>query len=151
MRHLALAILASALLVPAAAGAQSAAVAPALGRLFFSPEQRAALDERRKARLPDKPAALPPSPTTRVDGYVRRSSGKSTVWIDGQPVREGPQPEGISVRGAADPSRVTLTVTGESRRSVQMRVGETLDRGSGAVKDVIGNGNIRIERRGAAR
>jgi hypothetical protein len=149
MRRLALAILASALLVPAAARAQG--VAPALGRLFFSPEQRAALDERRKARLPDKPAALPPSPTTRVDGYVRRSSGKSTVWIDGQPVREGPQPEGISVRGGTDANRVTLTIPGESRRRVQMRVGETLDRGSGAVTDVIGNGNIRIERRGTAR
>jgi hypothetical protein len=30
-----------------------------------------------------------------------------------------------------------------------MRVGETLDRGSGDVKDVIGNGAIRIRRRGA--
>ena len=28
-----------------------------LGRLFFTPEQRAALDARRKARVPDKPAA----------------------------------------------------------------------------------------------
>ena len=41
-----------------------------LGRLFFTPEQRAALDARRRARVPDKPAAVPivASPTTRVDG-----------------------------------------------------------------------------------
>lgn len=151
MRRAAIAIVVCALLAPSGAGAQTEASGSALGRLFFTPEQRAALDERRKARLPDKPASLPPSPTTRVDGYVRRSSGKSTVWIDGQPVREGPQPEGVVVRGAEDASRVTLTVTGESRRRVQMRVGETLDRGSGEVTDVIGDGKIRIERHGAAR
>ncbi|MGE3179741.1 MAG: hypothetical protein AB7O32_19870, partial [Vicinamibacterales bacterium] len=61
------------------------------------------------------------------------------------------QPEGIDVRGAEDASRVTLTVTGEGRRRVQMRVGETLDRGSGEVTDVIGGGNIRIQRHGPAR
>ena len=147
MRRTAFAMLGCALLVPASALAQAAADAPGLGRLFFTPEQRAALDERRKARLPDKPAALPPSPTTRVDGYVRRAGGKSTVWIDGQAVREGPQPEGIDVRGAEDASRVTLTVTGEGRRRVQMRVGETLDRGSGEVEGLIGGGEIRIHRR----
>jgi hypothetical protein len=145
VRRTAAAILACALLVPAGADAQ------ALGRLFFTPQERAALDERRKARLPDKPAARPPSPTTRVDGYVRRSGGKSTVWLDGNAVREGAQPEGLSVRGAADPSRVTLTVPGESRRRVQMRVGETLDRGSGDVTDVIGDGQIRIQSGAPAR
>lgn len=145
MRRAATAMLACALFVPAAAGAQE------LGRLFFTPGQRASLDERRNARLPDKPAAVPPSPTTRVDGFVRRSGGKSTVWLDGQAVREGAQPEGLTVRGAADPSRVTVTVPGESRRRVQMRVGETLDRGSGAVKDVIGDGDIRIQRDAPAR
>jgi len=52
--------------------AANAAAQQSLGRLFFTPEQRAALDARRKARIPDKPAAAvtAESPTTRVDGQV---------------------------------------------------------------------------------
>ena len=44
-----------------AAGA-TAAAAQELGRLFFTPEQRAELDARRKARVPDKPAQVHPHP-----------------------------------------------------------------------------------------
>ena len=124
------------------------AAAQALGRLFFTPEQRAALDARRAARLPDKPAAVAESPTTRVDGYVKRSSGKSTVWVDGEAMPEGLQIEGLRVQRGNDPTRVTVTV-GEDGRRIVLRVGETLDRGTGEVKDVIGDGEVRIGRGGA--
>jgi hypothetical protein len=141
MRHAAALLLACALLAPRAVLAQE------LGRLFFTPEQREALDARRRARLPDKPAALAPSPTTRVDGSVRRSLGKSTVWVDGSAVPEGTQPEGLRIRRGGDPSRVSVIV-GEDGRRIEMRVGETLDRGSGEVSDVIGQGKIRIHPKG---
>jgi len=121
-----------------------------LGRLFFTPEQRDALDARRKARLPDKPVALAPSPTTRIDGSVKRSLGKSTVWIDGSAVPEGTQPEGLRIRRGGDPSRVTVII-GEDGRRINLRVGETLDRATGEVKDVVGDGEVRIRRHGAAR
>ena len=126
------------------------AAAQALGRLFFTPEQRAALDARRAARLPDKPAAAAESPTTRVDGYVKRSSGKSTVWVDGEAMPDGLQIEGLRVQRGKDPTRVTVTI-GEDGRRVEMRVGETLDRATGEVKDVVGDGEVRIGRRGAQR
>lgn len=125
-----------------------AAPAQELGRLFFTPEQRAALDARRKARLPDRPAQAAPSPTTRIDGHVKRSGGKSTVWVDGEAVPEGTQPEGLRLRRGEDPSRVTV-ILGEDGRRRELRVGETLDRATGEVKDVIGDGEVRIERRGA--
>jgi hypothetical protein len=141
MRHAAALLLACALLAPRAVLAQE------LGRLFFTPEQREALDARRRARLPDKPAAVAPSPTTRVDGSVRRSLGKSTVWVDGSAVPEGTQPEGLRIRRGGDPSRVSVIV-GEDGRRIEMRVGETLDRGSGEVSDVIGQGKIRIHPKG---
>ena len=125
------------------------ASAQQLGRLFFTPEQRSALDARRAARLPDKPAAVAESPTTRVDGYVKRSSGKSTVWVDGEALPEGLQLEGLRVQRGNDPTRVTVTV-GEDGRRIEMRVGETLDRATGEVKDVIGDGEVRIGRGGGA-
>ena len=129
--------------LPARAGAQE------LGRLFLTPEQREALDARRKARLPDRPTAVEVSPTTRVDGYVKRSRGKSTVWLDGYALPEGTQPEGLRVRPGRDPSQVTVEI-GEDSRRVDVRVGDTLDRATGAVKDVLGGGEITIDRRGGA-
>jgi hypothetical protein len=105
------------LLATSAIGAQD------LGRLFFTPEERAALDARRKARVPDRPAApVVASPTTRLDGYVRRSEGRSTVWVNGEALPERPA---------------------EARR---LKPGEVLDRGTGEVRDVIGDGEIRIRR-----
>lgn len=132
-------------------GAAQGAQAQELGRLFFTPEQRAALDARRKARVPDKPAApVIESPTTRVNGAVIRRDGKSTVWVDGEMIPEGAQPAGARVvqRGAASGSVSIPTVEGAPQRS--LRVGETLDRTSGEVHDVIGDGEVRVERRGTA-
>jgi hypothetical protein len=122
------------------AGAQ----AQELGRLFFTPDQRAALDARRKARVPDKPAATPiaDSPLTRIDGSVRRSGGKSTVWVNGETIPEGTQPGSAKVRGTS-PGRVSIPA-GEGAQRYDLRVGESLDRGSGEVRDVIGEGEIKI-------
>jgi hypothetical protein len=79
-------VLAVALLIgafPARAGAES------LGRLFHSAAERNALDAMRKAKLqPQKPAApRPPEPqSAQLDGYVARSDGKSTIWVNGSAV-----------------------------------------------------------------
>ena len=136
----ALAAMLAGLLGAAHAGAQE------LGRLFFTPEQRAALDARRKARVPDKPAATPQveSPVTRVDGAVRRARGKSTVWVNGETIPEGAQPGGAQVAPrAANPGQVTFPA-GEGTQRYDLRVGESLDRGSGEVRDVIGAGEIKV-------
>lgn len=127
------------------------ASAQELGRLFFTPEQRAALDARRKARVPDKPAAVPQaeSPVTRVNGAVRRGGGNSTVWINGETVPES-GPEGARVvPREAGAGRVTVPA-GEGAQHYDLRVGQSVDRGSGEVRDVIGEGEIRVGSRRAA-
>lgn len=112
-----------------------------LGRLFFTPEQRKALDARRKSRVPDKPAAaaVVVSPTVRLDGYVKRSGARSTVWVNGESVDDKP-PSGES------DTRVPVTV-GEGAGKVGLKPGETLDRGNGEVRGGLGEGEIRIHRR----
>ena len=66
-----------------------------LGTLFFSPEERARLDQQRRGDL--APPVKPPAATERgrpaaparppvLTGYVQRSDGRDTVWIDGRPV-----------------------------------------------------------------
>lgn len=136
------ALVAMAIALAGAPGAQ----AQELGRLFFTPEQRAALDARRKARVPDKPAAAPVAelPITRVDGAVQRGGGRSTVWVNGETIPEGARADGarIAPRGA-NSGRVSIPA-GEGPQRYDLRVGESLDRNSGEVRDVIGEGEIKI-------
>ncbi len=116
------------------------------GRLFFTPEQREALDARRKARVPDRPvAATVVAPTTRIDGYVKRSAGPSTVWINGESQTESAPdaPRIDSPRGAS--GSVSISV-GEAGKRVRLKPGETLDRGNGEVRDVIGDGEIQVQK-----
>jgi hypothetical protein len=138
-----------------AAGA-TAAAAQELGRLFFTPEQRAELDARRKARVPDKPAAVAvvESPRTRLDGYVKRSGGKSTVWLNGEPVPVGAPSADARIYPSRDKTDTVTVGTGEgeNERRIPLRVGETLERDTGDVEDVIGGGRIEVSRpRGGAR
>jgi hypothetical protein len=125
------ALLFAAMLLPPCVQAQE------IGRLFFTPEQRAALDARRKARVPDKPTATPivASPTTRVDGYVRRSQGPSTVWVNGSTVDEA---------SPGSDSRVSVPV-GDGGARARLKPGETLDRATGEVRDVLGpQGELKV-------
>ena len=120
--------------------APSLSTAQELGRLFFTPEQREALDARRKARVPDKPAAaIVVSPTTRVDGFVKRSGGPSTVWVNGEALPEG--------TGDAPRIAPSMSVSvGEGGRRTALKPGEVLDRGTGEVRDALGGGEIRVRR-----
>ena len=90
--------------------------------------------------MPDKPAALvAASPTTKLDGYVKRSGGPSTVWVNGEPL-----PEGAGDAPRIGP-RVSISV-GEGGRRATLRPGEAIDRDTGEVRDVLGDGEIRIRR-----
>jgi hypothetical protein len=128
-------------------GVSAGAAAQELGRLFFTSEQRQALDERRRARIPDKPAAvIVESVTTRINGQVLRSDGRSTVFVNGEPIPEGADAGGLSVvPGRADPSRVSI-VEGENDERLRLRVGETLERGTGEIRDLVGDGEITVRR-----
>jgi hypothetical protein len=94
--------------------------------------------------VPDKPAASPAadSPLTRIDGAVRRSGGKSTVWVNGETIPESTQPGSAKVERSA-PGRVSVPA-GEGAQRYDLRVGESLDRGSGEVRDVIGEGEVKV-------
>ena len=119
--------------------------AQSLGRLFLTPAQRAALDVRRASRVPDKPmAVVVESPTARVDGQVVRTDGRSTVWVNGLPVREGAQSEGLRIApGPGAAASVTLNV-GEGSRRVELLVGESMNRDTGEVHDMLGEGKVGV-------
>src|SRR2546427_4636603 len=108
-----------------------AAAQEILGRLFFTEQQRQDLDRRRQANIQE--TAVVVESTVTVNGQVSRSSGRSTTWINGVPQE--------STRKPLDPARVTLP-GGEGAPSVNLKIGQTLDKVRGEVRDPVGNGRI---------
>lgn len=89
------------------------AATPPLGTLFHTPEERERLDRLRRGE-----PAVERSATARgsneVTGFVKRSDGRATVWIDGIPMqlsspKAGALLEPRVVRGYSDP-RETLHI-----------------------------------------
>jgi hypothetical protein len=70
------------------ASAPASAADPALGTLFHTPEERERLDRMRRGEPESAPASVPGAPgaASAITGFVKRSDGRHTVWIDGQPV-----------------------------------------------------------------
>lgn len=135
------------LTAPAAQPPMPAAARPGdgaqLGRFFFTPAQRAALDEARR-RPPAAVAAttqgppLPPAPEyVTLNGVVRRSDGTTTVWLNNKPVRGSQSEDGLqiapSTRSAA-PGNVTVRVP-QTGRVVNLKVGQQVDVTSGQVEE----------------
>jgi hypothetical protein len=122
------------LAVPAPAGAIDN-----LGRLFFTPQQRQDLDRRRQANI--REAVVTQESLITVNGHVARSSGKATTWINGVP-QEDSRPTGNPARAAIG--------GGEGEAQVDLKVGQTLDRTRGEIKDELGGGKIVVpsEKRG---
>lgn len=106
-----------------------------LGRLFFTPDCRVALELQRQLNI------LTPRQETgrvlRLNGVVRHSSGTgnvtrnvtSTVWINGRPQRDDDANSAIRIRlFASEPDRADFTFGNEP--SVSLHVGEALSRGT---------------------
>jgi hypothetical protein len=109
-----------------------------LGRLFFTPAQRATLDKMRgqnsgmEAAGDKEPAPSVPQ-NVSLDGVVRRSDGKNTVWLNNRAV-SGRQAGGIKVTTGKNDNRVKLTVP-ESGRSFDLKVGQTAEIVSGTIAE----------------
>lgn len=83
-----------------------------LGRIFFTPEQRAKLDHR-YAQGTDSDSN---SPVLILNGIVQQHGGKRTVWINGVP-----QPGGSS--DDRTPASQTVQLPGKSS-TVKLKVGQ---------------------------
>src|SRR5262245_50156329 len=93
-------------------GASAPANAQALGRLFFTPQQRQDLDRRRETNAVEAQPAVVESLLT-VNGHVVRSTGKTTTWVNGVA-----QHDAATGRNAAQP------VITEGAASIRLKVGQ---------------------------
>ncbi|HXV08123.1 MAG TPA: hypothetical protein VD791_08840 [Burkholderiales bacterium] len=139
MRRLALVALAAAACLPAASRAQAAD--GWYGRLFYTPAQRAALEDarRRKVRTEElavETAKRPPAPRSRkvtLTGIVQRSDGESFAWVNGKPV-EGRTRDGLRVRHSAGPGEVVV-YDPQKGRTVSVKVGQRVDLLTGRIEE----------------
>lgn len=101
-----------------------------LGRLFFSPDERALLDQVRNNTF--RSAAASTEQIT-LNGIVRRSSGKTTAWINQLPQNENETPQGVAVQGqTSKPSALLLLPSG---KQVQLKAGQTFDTTKGKIRE----------------
>jgi hypothetical protein len=120
-----------------------------LGRLFLTPEQRAQLEivrAQRDRRLPvtaDTEVSLKATPVPQgpevvtYNGVVRRSDGKSTVWISGKPINEpnsGKHDGVVNVLDLQGDGAVSVAVP-QAARTASLKVGQRLEVTSGRVEE----------------
>ncbi len=101
----------------------------ALGTLFYSPDERAAIVQARSGEKTAETAS-----GLAVTGLVKRATGKGTVWVNGQSV-----PEGQAVPPAAAP---TIRHDGVVIDGSRVRVGETLNPRTGERADIVAPGAV---------
>src|SRR6478735_5420725 len=119
----------------------NAASAAELGRMFFTPAQRATLDNARKQNIrveignesEQQPAAAPVPQNVSVNGIIRRSDGKNTIWLNNRVVNEQ-NPSGMNAAIVKSDNRVRLSVP-DSGRSVDLKVGQTVEIVSGTIEE----------------
>ena len=99
----------------------SGAEGESLGRLFFTPQQRAFLDRQRQLNASVAPSAMLNENRLTFNGEVRRSSGKNTHWINGEPT-----PSVVATRP-------------------EIPIGDTLLPQTGEKESLLGNGTITVK------
>ena len=136
------ALLAAALLLPVAPAA-----AEELGKLFLTPERRAALERQRQLNIRESQPVIEGA-TLTVTGVVKRSSGKSTTWVNGTPQDDMNAATGVRVEiDRTNPAKTTVVAGEESPAS--LKVGEAINRATRETTSGVGDGSITVKRPGA--
>lgn len=112
----------------------------ALGRLFFTPEQRARMDVARQQERSikidtDQQENAPLDVNITLNGVVTRSDGKSTVWINNREQSGDKAGSAIAVPGRGKPAGQVSVTTPDAKRSIPLKVGQSLDLNSGQVEE----------------
>ena len=96
--------------------------------------------------VPAEPPAPPPAPENlSVNGLIKRSDGRSTVWINGKPVNSrAPLSGGRTITGVGSGGRVAVRMP-DTKHHVELKVGQHLDGSSGAIRENLSKQPERFE------
>jgi len=111
-----------------------------MGRLFFTPEQRARMDlarqQERSIKIEtDQQENEPPAASITLNGVITRSDGKSTVWINNKEQIGDKTGSGVAVPGRGKPAGQVSVITSDAKRAIPLKVGQSIDMSSGKVED----------------
>lgn len=114
-----------------------------LGRLFFTPAERRQLDTVRTEKGRPSGTANQVSPASSpdvltFDGWVRRSDGKTTVWINGRAINDEKVPDGLPITGRIRPDGSVRVGTSQADRPLDIKVGQSVDMALGAITEPYG-------------
>lgn len=110
-----------------------------LGRLFFTPERRAALDRARQLNIQEQQVAQ--GDVVTVNGLVTRSSGKRTAWVNGVPINEN---DTGGLRAVPAPRRNAVRIAPNDRPATTVTVGTAVNRVTGEIDDNLGGGRVNV-------
>lgn len=97
----------------------SALHAAELGRLFFTPKERAQLERAQTSkRIPGRANSAVTNSSVIVNGIVQRHNGPRTAWINGVP-------QNAETSDEKTPDSISITLPGNSR-PIKLKVGEQL-------------------------
>lgn len=117
-----------------------------LGRLFSTPTERALLDRIREHVKPGELIGLPeenidpiipmevPPPQFTLNGYVKRSSGKETIWLNQVAHSEIPKDEGFKVRQKLSKLPV-VAIRLPNGQQLRLKAGQTFDTYTGKTRE----------------
>ena len=115
-----------------------------LGRLFLTPERRAALERQRQLNIQETQQVIEGA-TLTVSGVVQRSGGKATTWVNGAPQDDQNTATGVRVEiDRSNPARTTVVAGEESPAS--LKVGEAINRATRETTSGVGEGRIVVKR-----
>lgn len=111
------------------------------GRLFFTPAQRAQLDALRAQKVRQPPqigeeenTAAPAPEVITYGGIVRRSDGKSTVWLNDKAISDRAKAADAGIGRVRTDGAITIKPP-QSERSVSLKVGQSLEVVSGVIEE----------------
>lgn len=129
----------AAILALLALAAQPAAAADsAIGRIFYTPEQRAQLDSLRVRKAVATQVREEPVPEViTYQGIVRRSDGKATVWVNNEALSDADLRLKQSLVGRIGRNGQVILQTPQAAGSgqVQLKVGQSAELLSGRIEE----------------
>jgi hypothetical protein len=111
-----------------------------LGRLFYTPERRQALEQQRLSNRPAEKQVE--SRQLSFDGFVQRSSGKRTVWVNGRPLTEHDSNILAVSPRPGQPGRARITIPNEGGH--ELAVGSQVNRETGVTSSPLKGGRIQV-------
>jgi len=109
-----------------------------IGRLFFTPDERAILDRARlKDGITEQQEGTPAqqSESLTLNGIVRRSSGKTTVWINKSAQHETDLPPDSKKQVRQSQQADFPVLVQKTGKTVPIKVGQTLNIDSGEIRE----------------